>query len=114
MMTNGDRKGQIFQSHPYTINGFFFLLTTKYFILYKKNMKKISRKSLIRRDATWLHHFDITIMCGQRAAVLFYHSQIVWVCEIELSHMGKNNRNPDLVCQKEEVIIKIILYFGYS
>ena len=26
----------------------------------------------------------------------------VWVCEmIELSHMGRNNGNPDLVCEKE-------------
>ena len=31
----------------------------------------------------------------------FYLSQrLVRVCEIELSHMGKNNGNPDLVCEK--------------
>ena len=34
VMTNGDRQGQVFPSHPHTINGFFFLLTTKYLILY--------------------------------------------------------------------------------
>ena len=45
VMTNGDREGQIFLSHPYTKNGFFNLLTTKYLILYCKNMKKTSRKS---------------------------------------------------------------------
>ena len=32
VMTNGDRKGQIFLSHPHTNNGFFFLVTTKYLI----------------------------------------------------------------------------------
>ena len=40
MMTNGDREGQIFLSHPHTNNGLFFLLTTKYRILYWKHMKK--------------------------------------------------------------------------
>ena len=30
VMTNGDRVGQIFLSHPHTNNGFFFLLTNKY------------------------------------------------------------------------------------
>ena len=32
-------------SHPHTNYGFFFLLITKYLILYWKNMKKASRKS---------------------------------------------------------------------
>ena len=45
VMTNGDPEGRIFLSHPHTNNGFFFLLTTKYLILYWKNMKKSSRKS---------------------------------------------------------------------
>ena len=35
VMTNGDRDGRIFLSHPYKNNsGFFFFLTTKYLILY--------------------------------------------------------------------------------
>ena len=41
--------------------------------------------------------------CGRRAAVHFYLSHgLVQVCEIELSYMdmGKNNGNPDLVCEK--------------
>ena len=33
VMTNGDREGQIFLSHPHMNNGFFFLLTIKYCIL---------------------------------------------------------------------------------
>ena len=32
----------------------------------------------------------------QRAAVRF---GLVWVCEVQLSKMGKNNGNPDLVCE---------------
>ena len=36
VMSNGDREGQIFLYHP-----FFFLLTTKYLILYWKYMKKL-------------------------------------------------------------------------
>ena len=45
VMSNCDPEGQIFLSHPHMNNGFFFLLTTKYLILYWKNMKKASRKS---------------------------------------------------------------------
>ena len=45
VMTLGDREGRIFLSNPHTDNGFFFLLTTKYIILYWKNMKKTARKS---------------------------------------------------------------------
>ena len=33
-MKNGDRQGLVFLSHPHTNNGFFFLLTSKYGILY--------------------------------------------------------------------------------
>ena len=40
--------------------------------------------------------------CCQRVAVRFYLSHgLVWVCEIELSHMGKSNGYPDLVCEKK-------------
>ena len=41
MMTIGDREGQIFLSHPHTNHGFVFLLTTKYLILYWKDMKRL-------------------------------------------------------------------------
>ena len=44
VMTNGDRKGWIFLSHPHKNNGF-FLLTTKYLNLFWKNMKKASSKN---------------------------------------------------------------------
>ena len=36
VMTKGDCDGQIFLSHLHMNNGFFFLLVTKYRILYKK------------------------------------------------------------------------------
>ena len=34
VMTIGDCEGWIFLSHPHTHDGYFFLLTTKYLILY--------------------------------------------------------------------------------
>ena len=40
VMTNGNCEGQIFLSYPHMNNGFFFLLATKYRIVYWKNMKK--------------------------------------------------------------------------
>ena len=44
------------------------------------------------------HYNDVT---DRRAVVRFYLSLgLVRVCEIKLSHMGKNNGNPDLVCEK--------------
>ena len=44
---------------------------------------------------------DVRPACDQRAAVRFYLSRgPVRDCERELSHMGKNNENPHLVCEK--------------
>ena len=40
VMTIGDHEERIFLSYPHTNNGFFFLLTTKYRILYWKTCKK--------------------------------------------------------------------------
>ena len=40
--------------------------------------------------------------CGQRAAVrffIYFSLGLVRVCEIEITYMVKNNRNPDLVCE---------------
>ena len=41
VMTIGDREERIFLSHPHKNNGFFFLLTVKYLILYWKDMKRL-------------------------------------------------------------------------
>ena len=51
---------------------------------------------------SWWRHFNIT-MTSQIDVWLFVFylcHGLEWVCEIELSHMGKNNGNPDLVCEK--------------
>ena len=47
-------------------------------------------------------------MCSQREAIHFlsFPRAGTRVCEIELCHMGKNNRNPDMVCEK----ITILMY----
>ena len=48
VMTNGDRKGQIFLSHPHT---FFFLLTIKYCIfIIKKRFQKVSEYAVMRHN----------------------------------------------------------------
>ena len=57
MMTNGDPEGEIFLSHTHTNNGFLFLFTTKYHILYWKNMKKASRKL----DFAEMRHGDVIL-----------------------------------------------------
>ena len=43
VMTNSDHEGRIFLSHPQMNNGLFFLLITKYRILYWKKHEKASR-----------------------------------------------------------------------
>ena len=103
IMTNGDHKGRIFLSHPHRNIGFFFLHTTKYLILYWKNMKKSSRKSWICWDVTLCCNFSITMMSwinvrrGCRCSFLSFLRPDTG--EIELSHMGKNNSHSDLVCE---------------
>ena len=44
MMTIGDHEGLIFLSHPHTHKGYFLLLTTKYLILYYKDIKTLPEK----------------------------------------------------------------------
>ena len=48
VMTNGDPEGRIFITHPHTNNGFFFLLTIKYCILYWKKHENDFQKILNR------------------------------------------------------------------
>ena len=45
MITIGDREGRIFLSHPHSLDGYFFLLTTKFIILYYKDMKRLSENT---------------------------------------------------------------------
>ena len=64
MMTNGDREGRIFLSHPHTNNGFFFLLTTKYLILYwKTSIKRLPENpeyAEMRLCGVIFHYNDVT------------------------------------------------------
>ena len=64
MMTNGDPEEQIFLSYPHTNNGFFFLLTTVFFInifahlfIYLFILKYASRNPKLRLDA--MSHDDV-------------------------------------------------------
>ena len=62
-------------------------------------MKKTFRKSW---DAIW-HHGST---CSLHLPVCFYLSLgLVWVCEIEIYHIGKNKGNPDVVCEKMSCLI---------
>ena len=106
MMTNSDCEGQIFLSHPHTNNGIFFLLTTKYHILYYKNMH-MRRRRPENPEYTEMRHgdaiFNISMMSqiDVQLFVFYLSRRLVRVCEIELSHMGKNSGYPDLVCKNK-------------
>ena len=49
------------------------------------------------------HNNDVTdrLAASVRLFVFYLSLGQLRVCEIEISHMGKNNGNPDLVCEKE-------------
>ena len=57
VMTNGDHEGRIFLSRPHTNNVFFFLLTTKYLILYWKNMKRLPEN----HEFAEMRHDDVVL-----------------------------------------------------
>ena len=79
MTTNGDLEGWIFLSHPNTNSGFLFLLSTKYLILYWKNMKRLPENP----EFVEMRHGDIILTlsitsqndvrpaCGRHATVRF-------------------------------------------
>ena len=107
MMSIGDREGRMFLSHPHTNDGFFFLLTTFNisFILEKleKDFQEILNKLRCDMVTSFQHYNDVTDRCAasMRLSVFYLCLGLVRVCEIEISHMGKNNGNPDLVCEKQ-------------
>ena len=80
VMTNGDREGGIFLSNPHTNNGFFFLLTTKYLILYWKNMKNLKgfQKISITMMSTFQHYNDVTDQDAASVRLLVFLS-FPWV-----------------------------------
>ena len=57
-MTNGDHEGRIFLSHPHGNNGLFFLLTTKYLILYWKTHEKDFQENL---ECAKMRHGDVIL-----------------------------------------------------
>ena len=68
VVTNGDREGRIYLSHPYINNGFFFLLTTKYLFYIGKTWKRLPENP----EFTEMQHGDLILtlqwrhgtMCG--------------------------------------------------
>ena len=38
---------------------------------------------------------------GPLGPLVYLSHGLAWVCEIEFSHMGKYNGNPDLVCEND-------------
>ena len=83
-------RDRFFLSHPHANHGIFFLLITKYLILYrKKNMKKTSIK--------WRHGSNYSQCATHRGLFIFYfYHGLVPVSEIE----GKNKGNHYLVFEK--------------
>ena len=61
MMTNGDREGLIFLSHPHTNNGFFFLLTTKYLNFILENPECAEMR---HGNNTMTSQIDVPPACG--------------------------------------------------
>ena len=87
-MTNGDREGRIFVSHPHTNNGFFFLLTTKYWICILEKHEKGFQKIWIPWNETWWHQFNITMtsQIDMQLFVFYLSHGLVRVCEINRIH----------------------------
>ena len=56
-MTKGDLEGRFFLSHPHTQDGYLFLLTTKYLILYCKHIKKLSENPKLAE----IQHGDVIL-----------------------------------------------------
>ena len=72
-----------------------------------KNNKRLPGNS----EFAGMRHGDVILTlqlrhgstCDQRAANIFliFPTGFVRVCEVELSHMGKNDGNSDLVCERQ-------------
>ena len=77
VMTVDDREGPIFLSHHHTNNGLFFLLTTKYRILYwKKTLKMLPDNP----EFAEMRHNDVILTTQLRHGST---CGLVHVCEIE-------------------------------
>ena len=105
-MTNSDREGQIFLSHPHTNNGFLFLLTSKYHIYIGKRLPENPKFGEMRHGDVILtlqrrHRScaaSVLLTCGCSFFLSFPQAGM-HIREMDLSHMDKNYGNPDLVCE---------------
>ena len=117
-MSKGYHLGRIFLSLPHMYNGFFFLLTTKYLILYCEKPEKDFEKilSMLRCDimTSFKHNNDVTDRpatsvrptCG---CLFFYLSHgLVRVCEMELSRMGKTTEIP-IWCARKNILWRFMI-----
>ena len=73
----------------------FFLLTTKYLTLYWNNHGKVVYAEMLYGDIILTLQLRHRLTCGQHAAV---HS--LSFSRDCTGMIGKNNGNPDLVCEK--------------
>ena len=51
---------------------------------------------------------------GPSGPLVYLSRGLVQICEIELSHMGKNKGNPNLVCQNASYICVCFSQVGHS
>ena len=104
-MAIDDREGRIFLSHPHMNNGFLFLVHHLIPHLYRKQTSKRLPENPEYAEKRYadviLNLNDVT---DRRAAsmqlfILYLPLGLVRVCKIEISHVGKNKGNSDLVCE---------------
>ena len=107
VMTNSDDEGWIFLSHHHTNYGFLLLLTTKYQILYwEKHDKRLPEMlKMLRCDmvTSFYHCNDVAASCAANVLLFVFYLSLglAWVCEIELSHLGKTTEIPIWYARKE-------------
>ena len=96
VMTNGDHEGRIFLFHPHTNNRFFSCSPLNASFYIGNTWKRLPENP----EYAEMRHGDVILTlqwregstCDQRTAVRFFSLGLVRV-----SHMGKNNGNPDSV-----------------
>ena len=54
----------------------------------------------------------MTLWIDVRLFVFYLSHGLVRVCELDISHMGKNNGNPDLVCKNRKILQSRVMSKG--
>ena len=69
---------------------------------HEKDFQKILNTLRCDKVKSFKHYNDDTDQCvaSVQLFLFFVSLGLALVCEIEISHMGKNNRNRDLLCKK--------------